>query len=65
MDARVHDIENHGVERIVTLRVEDQTLRATVPAAFALKIDASVKFGVNVEKLHCFDAESGANLAFS
>ncbi len=65
LDARVHDIENHGVERIVTLRVEDQTLRATVPATLALKIDASVKFGFNVEKLHCFDAESGANLAFS
>src|SRR5882724_455714 len=65
LDARVHDIEKIGVERIVTLRVEDQAFRATVPAALALTIDTSVKFGFNVEKLHCFDAESGANLAFS
>jgi multiple sugar transport system ATP-binding protein len=56
MDARVHDIENHGVEKIVTLRVDDQVFRATVPAALELDIDASVKFGFNVEKLHCFDA---------
>jgi multiple sugar transport system ATP-binding protein len=55
-DASVHDIENHGVEKIVTLRVEGQVFRATVPAALALKIDAPVKFGFNVEKLHCFDA---------
>jgi multiple sugar transport system ATP-binding protein len=55
-DARVHDVENHGVEKIVTLRVEDQLFRATVPAARALKIDASVKFGFNIEKLHYFDA---------
>ena len=56
LDARVHDVENHGVEKIVTLRVEDQMFRATVPAALALKIDDSVKFGFNVEKLHYFDA---------
>ena len=56
MDARVHDIENHGVEKIVTLRVDDQVFRATVPAALELNIDAPVKFGFNVEKLHCFDA---------
>ena len=29
---RVHDVENHGVEKIVTLRVGDTMLRATVPA---------------------------------
>src|SRR5262249_28290860 len=56
LDARVHDIENHGVEKIFTLRVEEQLFRATVPAALALTIDASVKFGFNVEKVHCFDA---------
>ena len=29
---RVHDVENHGVEKILTLRVGDAMLRATVPA---------------------------------
>ena len=56
LDACVHDIENHGVEKIVTLRVEGQVFRATVPAALALKIDALVKFGFNFEKLHYFNA---------
>jgi multiple sugar transport system ATP-binding protein len=65
IEARVHDIENHGVEKIVTLRVEDHAFRATVPAALVLKIDSLVKFGFNAQKLHCFDTESGTNLAFS
>ena len=32
VEARVHDVENHGVEKILTLRVGDVMLRATVPA---------------------------------
>jgi multiple sugar transport system ATP-binding protein len=65
LDARVHDIENHGVEKIVTLRVDEQLLRATAPAAWELPIDSAVRFGWNPQKLHYFDAESGANLVFA
>ena len=32
VEAKVHDVENHGVEKILTLRVGDAMLRATVPA---------------------------------
>jgi multiple sugar transport system ATP-binding protein len=64
-DARVHDVENLGVEKIVTLRADDQLLRATVPAALELPIDSAVKFGWNPEKLHFFDTASGANLALT
>jgi len=63
--ARVHDVENLGVEKIVTLRVDDQLLRATAPAALELPIDSTVNFGWNPEKLHFFDTASGANLALS
>jgi len=65
VDARVHDIENHGVEKIVTLRVDEQLLRATVPAALEFSIDSAVRFGWNPQKLHCFDRETGVNLAFA
>jgi multiple sugar transport system ATP-binding protein len=64
VEARVHDVENHGVEKIVTLRLEDQLLKATVPAALALMIEGSVKFGFKTEKFHCFDSSSGLNLGY-
>ncbi len=61
-EAKVHDVENHGVEKIVTLRVEDQLLRATVPAATDLTIDGNVRFGFDPKKLKCFDRASGLSL---
>ena len=33
VEARVHDIENHGIEKIVTLRVGDKLVHATVSEA--------------------------------
>ncbi len=63
VEARVHDVENLGVEKIVTLRVGEHLLRATAPAALELPIDSPVRFGWNPEKLHFFDGVTGANLA--
>ena len=47
---RLHDVENHGVEKILTLRVGDAMLRATVPAQTNLAIDESVRFSWNPAK---------------
>lgn len=63
IEARVHDVENLGVEKIVTLRVGEQLLRATASATLELPIDSTVHFGWNPEKLHFFDSSTGANLA--
>jgi multiple sugar transport system ATP-binding protein len=63
VEARVHDVENLGVEKIVTLRIGEQLLRATAPASLDLPIDSTVRFGWNPEKLHFFDGSTGANLA--
>jgi len=60
--ARVHDVENHGVEKIVTLKVGETTLRATVPARTELKIDEDVRFAWNAEKVAMFDRKSGVSL---
>jgi len=65
LEARVHDVENLGVEKIVTLRIDGLLLRATVPATLELSIDSTVRFGFDPRKLHCFDPDSGANLAFA
>jgi multiple sugar transport system ATP-binding protein len=63
-EARVHDVENHGVEKIVTLRVDDHLFKATISATVAVSVESAVKFSWNSSKLHCFDAASGANLAY-
>ncbi|HEY7688082.1 MAG TPA: ABC transporter ATP-binding protein [Dongiaceae bacterium] len=63
-EARVHDVENLGVEKIVTLRAGDHLLRATAPAVLDLPIDSPVRFGWNPRKLHVFNPTTGANFAF-
>lgn len=61
--AKIHDVENHGVEKIVTLRSGKQLLRATVKSATPTSFESEVKFGFNPNKVHCFDSESGQRLA--
>src|SRR6185295_17652577 len=51
-EARVHHVENHGVEKIVTLRVGDHLFNATVPATLNVAVDGTVRFGFNPQKLH-------------
>ena len=59
MEARVHHVENQGVEKIVTLRIGECLFRAAAPATMALAIDDRLRFGMNAERLHIFDAETG------
>jgi multiple sugar transport system ATP-binding protein len=61
--ARVHHVENHGVELVVTLRAGERLFKATAPAVAKLRIDEEVPFALNGGKLHGFDRETGLNLA--
>ena len=61
--ARVHHVENHGVEQLVTLRAGDRLFKATAPASAALKIDETVPFSLDQARLHGFDQTTGRNLA--
>jgi multiple sugar transport system ATP-binding protein len=63
VEARVHDVENHGVEKIVTLRLGENFVHATVPTRTALEIDEDVRFSWHPEKVVLFDGESGLNLS--
>jgi multiple sugar transport system ATP-binding protein len=65
MEAMVHDVENHGVEKILTLRVGDTSLRATVPARTDVRIEQPVRFAGNPEKVVLFDKASGISLRHS
>jgi multiple sugar transport system ATP-binding protein len=64
VEAKVHHVEDHGVEKIVTLRVDEHLIRATVPATLPISIDTAVRFGVNRQKVHCFAGDTGVNLAW-
>lgn len=61
--ARVQGIENHGVEKIVTLLTGDKLLHATVSKQTNLHVDEDVRFTWDPEKVIFFDATSGMNLA--
>jgi multiple sugar transport system ATP-binding protein len=63
VEARVHDIENHGVAKIVTLRVGDLTLQATAPARTRILIDDTVRFGWDPSKVVLFDRATGVSLS--
>ncbi|HET9536866.1 MAG TPA: TOBE domain-containing protein, partial [Mesorhizobium sp.] len=62
VEARVHDVENHGVEKILTLRVGDLMLRATVPAQTSVAIEDPVRFAWTEQKVVLFDQGTGVSL---
>jgi multiple sugar transport system ATP-binding protein len=65
VEARIHDVENHGVEKILTLRVGDAILRATVPAQTSVAIEDAVRFAWNEKKVVLFDQGTGVSLRHS
>jgi multiple sugar transport system ATP-binding protein len=62
VEAKVHDIENHGIEKILTLRVGGKLLRAAVSAKVNVAVEDAVRFGWNPDKAMFFNATTGANL---
>ena len=62
-EARIHHVENHGVEKIVTLRAGSSLIKATVPAISRYAVEDAVKFSFNQANLHGFDDKTGVSLA--
>ena len=62
IEAKVHDVENHGIEKVLTLRVAGQFVRAGVPAKVNVAVEDSVRFGWNPGKVMLFDQQTGLNL---
>lgn len=62
-EARVFDIEDQGVIKILALDMGDKRLHATVPAGARFSRDEVVRFGWKPEKVLTFDRETGTNLA--
>jgi multiple sugar transport system ATP-binding protein len=62
LEGQVYAVENHGVEKVVTLKVNEHALKATVPARMAVEVNTTVPFAFNPRKLQFFDAQTGVNL---
>jgi len=61
-EARVTDVENHGVEKIVTLQAGAYALRATVPVTVRVTAGETLRFGWNPGKVVMFDQTTGRSL---
>lgn len=62
VEARVTDIENHGVEKIVTINAGGQVLRATVPVTVRVARSDQVRLDWNAARVVLFDAGTGRSL---
>ncbi|HXJ77938.1 MAG TPA: ABC transporter ATP-binding protein [Candidatus Methylomirabilis sp.] len=62
LEGQVYAVENHGVEQIVTLKVAEHLVKATIPAHMAIEVDRMVPFTFNAKKLQLFDAQTGVRL---
>ncbi len=61
-EGRIYGIEDMGMGKIVTIKINDHLLRATVDAKYHFEIDTNVRFQMDTEKLHFFNKDSGKNL---
>jgi multiple sugar transport system ATP-binding protein len=59
---RVFDVENHGVQKILTIDAAGNRIHATVPAQTRVRIDEDVTLGWKPAKVHVFEPETGRNL---
>jgi len=62
VEGRIYAIENMGMGKIITLKVGDYLLKATVDARLSVDLDTLVRFQMNQDKLHFFNKETGENL---
>jgi multiple sugar transport system ATP-binding protein len=62
LEGQVYGVENHGVEKIVTLKVDEHLVKATVPAQMAIEVDSTVPFAFDPNKLQFFDTQTGVSL---
>jgi multiple sugar transport system ATP-binding protein len=61
--ATIYNIENMGMEKIVTLRIEDFIFKAVTTADFEADVNAEVFISFKENKIHFFDRETHLNLA--
>jgi multiple sugar transport system ATP-binding protein len=58
----VYNIENMGMEKIVTVKVEEYVFKVICKVDFESKINNRIYVGFNQNKIHFFDHETGENI---
>ena len=64
-EARVFDIEDQGVIKILAMDMGATRLHASVPAGTRVQRDEVVRFGWKPDRVLAFDPESGSNLGLA
>lgn len=64
-EARVFDIEDQGVIKILSMDLGDTRIHATVPAGTRVARDEVVRFGWKPDRVLTFDPQTGTNLALA
>ncbi len=64
-EARIFDIEDQGVLKILVMDMGEARLHVTVPAGTQVRRDELVRFGWKPDRVVTFDAQTGANLALA
>lgn len=62
IEARVYGIENMGMSKIISLKVADYILKATVDAVVNVEIDTTIRFQIKQKGLHFFNSTTEENL---
>jgi multiple sugar transport system ATP-binding protein len=65
VEAKVFDIEDQGVVKILALDVGDTRLHATVPAGTRVAANEVVRLGWRPDRVLTFDPQTGSNLALT
>lgn len=64
-EARIYDIEDQGVVKILVMDMGEARLHVTVPAGTKVQRDELVRFGWKPDRVVTFHVETGANLALA
>jgi ABC-type sugar transport system ATPase subunit len=60
--ARVAHVEEHGAEAIAMIKFGVATMAARIPPGRLLGGESAVRFRLDVERMHCFDPQTGVTL---
>ncbi|MCX5496016.1 ABC transporter ATP-binding protein [Kaistia dalseonensis] len=63
IEARIYGVENHGVEKIVTLKTGELIFKATTSAATPTEIDAPLRLAWDQGRMHAFDRATGTSVS--
>ena len=58
----VAHVEEHGAEAIAMIEFGAATMAARIPPGRLLGGESAVRFRLDVERMHCFDPQTGVTL---